>query len=85
MQNQKAHSRQPIGINSSLEYYPSADSEQIMNANAHDELLVRTQYETTRRMRIPNVNNINANVLRPPKHKTSSVPYRSKNTTSDQP
>ena len=84
MQGQNARSRQPNGINSSLEYYPSADSEQIMNANAHDDLLVRAQYDTSRRMRIANVN-MNANALRPPKHKTSSVPYRSKNTAPDQP
>ena len=46
-----------------------------MNVNA-------AQYETSRRMRITNVN---ANALRPPKHKTSSVPYRSKNANSEQP
>ena len=27
---------------------------------------------------------MNANALRPPKHKTSSVPYRSKNTNAEQ-
>ena len=83
MQSQKAHSRQPININSSMEYHPSAESEQIMNSNTNDDLFVRAQYETSRRMRIPPNVNMNANALRPPKHKTSSVPYRSKNITSE--
>ena len=46
--------------------------------NSNDDFYLRAQYETSRRMRLTNVN-AQANSLRPPKHKTSSVPYRKTN------